>query len=256
VEATYADACTAKEEYANEVVRGLIVEKGPDGAPAIHVALFRAVDQHGAGELAFDMQALAKLKAGLSGNSSTSDYSLSMKDSLQTNAPKIPLAGVWKRVSTLDDTIAYGDLVAMTWGCTLGYGDDRAFVGQPGESFSSDCAHGTKHVHAELLAGPASPKPDGSGQSPSGEEQLKAFRAWADAENKGWKKCDPTGTASMALAWESSSHWKINVFSASTNPLYPPPDFYNRWSDAQGDVKTAFQIYWLITHQKAKSGAK
>jgi hypothetical protein len=263
VEATYADACLADEDP--DTVRGLVIEKGSNGAPAIHVGLFRKVDNQASGELAFDMQALAKLKAGLSGSSSTSEYSLSMKDSLQTNAPKINLDGVWKRVSTLDDTIAYADLVGMPWSCDhLHAGHGFKFWSQYGEKFISDCAHGKRHAKVDLLAGPAAPAPnDWRVTLPSGEERLSALHDWAKTSDELWKKCDPSGQARMAFDNPMASgpenreagRYQIYVFSASTNPLYPAPDFYNLWSD-RGDVKTAFQIYWLITQQKAKSGAK
>ena len=182
-----------------------------------------------------------------------------MKDSAQSAAPKIQLNGVWRRVSTLDDPVTYADLVGMPWECQRADADDPGdfkLWTQFGEKHSADCAHGTRHMHMELLAGPASPMPGGAGQLPSGEERLSALRAWEQVHDKGWKKCDPTGHASVALSWTSFNHWRINVFSVSANPLYPPPDFYNQWSNSESDVKAAFQIYWLITQQKAKSGAR
>jgi len=278
------------EDEGDGVIRGLVIEKGPDGAPAIHVALFKQLQQWAGGHLEFDEQALAKLKGELSGSSTTSDYSLSVKDSLNRRAPLIELQGVWRRVKTLDETVSYADLVGTAWSCRISPPENLGYY--DGEKVQlGACVHGKRMVKADLLDGPADefqlcreneddprhsrpwkcyPQELVTYPRPSGETRLASVKKWAQAYDKKWGECDPTGAALPAFNRHQLPHddrenaqyqLAINVFTPSHDPLYPGTDYFNAWGyvDAPVDndeTKTAFQIYWLVVQQKAKSGVK
>ena len=260
--------------------RGLIIQQATDGHPVIRVGLFRAVNQDDAGAITFDLETIAKLEGKIEGNSDARDYVLNMKAQAHTEAPKVELHGVYKLVQVLDGEVTYADLVETPWNCgatqetfdNLKWGNDMS---------TSTCRDGTSTVTFSSLDEPYSDlavRMKCALRAPNDWRLLEhtpldptcLAKVHAELEqtyNEALKRrqakrdqCDPTGH--LAAVFQPNPRYEYNydifTFSLSTSPLYPAPDFYNKWEAGSGlgEWKAAFQISWLIAKQRWRSTGK
>ena len=264
-------------EQDASLTRGLVVQKGADGQPVIRVGLFRDVAEGGQGRLEFDLAALTKAGGELEGNSEAREYVIRMRSSGTTSTARIDLQGVYKLVRLLDGEVSYANLAEVHWACNrlpdshrqLAYfrddecrgGKQRAtFVCRPGDC--CDVERGSEQEAARGLE---------TGDYRFTDEELRrrfslaraslaecwnnsvraqreALARLAASLKETWDACNPTGHVMSAFDGQGV----VRLFSPSTSPLYPPPDFYTTWGYGD-DIKPAFQIYWLITKQKFKT---